>query len=210
MKFPNLNIKLGKPKESKLFLSLVPALKEKRAQQFTTLALTFVTISFFALFAINPTLSTIADLQRQLSDNSFVNDQMQKKIANITSLQTQYTNISSQLDPVFAAVPKDPGLDSFVGQIHTLSTQNSLTLGRIQTFPIEMSLTTLKSSKFLAYAFTAEAQGTVENIYKFVSSVGNFNRLVTFDEVTINRTGVLDNTFRLSLRGKVYFKEDVQ
>jgi len=209
MKLP-FNLKLGKPKESKLFLALIPALKEKRTQQFSTIAFSIATISFFAIVAINPTLSTITDLQRQISDNSFVNDQMQKKISNITNLQTEYSNLQHQLDPVFAAVPTNPALDIFTGQLHTLATSKGVILNRVQTLPVDLSQVTLTTSKYLSYAFSVEIQGTLQNIYSFINALGNFNRLLTFDEVTINRTGIIDNTFRLSVRGNVFFKENLQ
>ena len=105
MKFPSLNFNLNnlkKPQQSKLFLSLLPTLKEKKMRQFTTLALTFITIAFFGFFAITPTVNTISELQKQLDDSNFVNDALQKKIANLTTLQTTYTQIQPDLDPVFA------------------------------------------------------------------------------------------------------------
>jgi hypothetical protein len=55
---------------SKYFEKL-PDFKEKKIQAFITIALTLIALSFFAIFAINPTLSTIANLQKQ-SEDTFV------------------------------------------------------------------------------------------------------------------------------------------
>lgn len=208
MKFPSLNIKsLGKPKESKLFLALVPTFKEKKTRQFTTLSLTFITIAFFGFFAIGPTLGTITDLQKQLDDSKFVNDSLQKKIANLTTLQTKYSQIQSTLAPVLAAVPTGPAIDIFVGQVHQLALQTNIQLNRVQTLPIDLSLITTSKTPYLAYAFTIEAQGDLPSLQKYMTQLGNFNRLITFDTIDYTRVGRIDSTFRMSIRGKAYFKQ---
>jgi len=207
MKLGSFSLKgLSRPKESKLFLSLTPVLKEKRTQQFTTLSLTFITIAFFGLFAINPTIGTIVDLQKQLDDSRFVNEQLQKKISNLTSLQTQYVQLEPILDPVLAAVPATPAIDTFVGQIHQLAGTSGVQLNRVQTLPVDLSPTTLKKSKYLSFAFTIEGQGDLLSLQKYMANLVSFNRLLTFDAIDFARVGKIDSTFRVVIRGKVYFK----
>lgn len=207
MKFPSLDFKnLKNPKGSKLFLSLLPTLKEKKTRQFTTLTLTFVTIAFFGFFAIGPTLSTITDLQKQLDDSKFVNDSLQRKIANLTTLQTKYTQIQPQLDPVFAAVPQGPGIDTFAGQVHQIALQTNIQLNRLQTLPVDLSLAATTKAPYLAYAFTIEGEGDLPSLQRFMNLLGNFNRLVTFDSIDFTRVGRIASTFRASIRGKTYLK----
>ena len=207
MKFPAFNInKLKDPKESKLFLSLIPTLKEKKTRQFTTLSLTFVTIAFFGFFAIGPTISTITDLQKQLDDSKFVNDALQKKIANLTTLQTTYVTLQPQLDGVFAAVPTGPGFDTFAGQLHQIALQTNVQINRVQTLPLDLSLSTTLKAPYLAYAFSVEAQGDLQSLQKYMVLLGNFNRLVTFDTIDYTRVGKVDNSYRITIRGKTYLK----
>lgn len=210
MKFPTFNLKdLSKPKESKLFLSIIPTLKEERTQKFTTLALSFITIAFFGLFAISPTLGTITDLQKQLDDSKFVDDSLQKKIANLTTLQTQYTQVASDLPVVYAAVPQTPSIDSFVGQIHSIAALDSVQLNRVQTLPIDLSPGVLQKAKFLAYAFSIEGQGDLPSLEKFMTSLATFNRLLVFDSIDYTRVGKVDLTFRMTIRGMTFFKPGV-
>lgn len=54
------------------YLQLLPNLKGEKTQKFTTLILTFFALSFFGLLAINPTISTISELNKELEDNKFV------------------------------------------------------------------------------------------------------------------------------------------
>lgn len=203
--FESLQKQFSKPKESKLFLSIVPGFKEKRVRAFTTLTLTLVTIMFFGLFAISPTLGTITDLQKQIDDTTFVHQSLQTKIANLTSLQEKYTTIQGQLPALYAVIPQTPSLDILVGQLHSLADTAQVQITRIQTFPVDLLPT--PKSKYLSYAFTIEAQGTYTGLQGYVASLGTFNRLVTFDTISITHTGHDTDTYRLNTRGSAYFQQ---
>lgn len=212
MKLPTLSSlinskQLGKPKESKLLLSLIPALKEKRTQAFTTLALTLATVSFFGLFAISPTLGTIADLQKQIEDSTFVHEKLQQKIANLTTLQQKYQQIQTQLGILHDAIPATLAIDLFVGEAHALAAITNVQVTRVQTFPVDISQTSL-TSRFTSYAFSIEIQGSYGNLLNYLTTLGNLNRLVTFDILSLNSVGKIDNTYRMSIRGNVYSKTE--
>ncbi|HEX7041879.1 MAG TPA: type 4a pilus biogenesis protein PilO [Patescibacteria group bacterium] len=196
---------LGKPKQSKLFLAIIPGFKEKRAAQFTTLALTLATISFFGIFAINPTLGTISDLQKQLDDSNFTNQSLQKKISDLTTLQQKYSDIQDTLNPLYDAIPTAPTIDVFVGQLHTMAGLSNVELTRVQTLPVDISLQTL-SAKYTSYEFSVEAQGQYSDLEKYVANIASFNRLITLESVSMTHVGKVDSTFRMQIRGRTYFK----
>lgn len=209
MKFPSLTEALKSvktPKESKLFLSLLPTLKEKKTRQFTTLSLTFITIAFFGFFAITPTVGTISDLQKQLDDSTFVNTALQKKIANLTTLQASYTKLQPNLGPVLSAVPSGPAIDTLVGQIHQIALNTQIQLTRVQTLPIDLSANAPSKTPYLSYAFAVEAEGELPSLQNFMVQLSSFNRLITFDTVDFSRTGKIASTFRMTIRGKTYLK----
>ncbi len=199
------NLGIGNPKESKLFLSIIPGMKEKRAKQFTTLTLTLLTIAFFGLFAINPTLGTIADLQKQLDDDNFTHQSLQKKIANLTTLQQLYSNLQNTLPPLYDAIPTNLSIDIFMGQIHTLAGTSNVQLTRVQTLPVDITQKTA-AAKYTTYEFSIEIQGDYANLIKYVTNLANLNRLITLETISITHVGKIDTTFRMQIRGKTYFK----
>ncbi len=208
MKLPTFSLTntLSQPRESKLVRMLVPAFQQKRTQQFTTLTLTMITIIFFSLFAISPTISTIFDLQKQLDDDTFANTQLQTKISNITTLQTKYANVESQLGPVLDALPPSPNIDLFIGQVHTIAQQSNIQVNSMQTLPINISPTATVTAKYLSYEFSLEVQGTFSDIQTFITNVSSFNRLISFENISLSRVGRIDPTFRADLRGRTYMK----
>ncbi len=88
------------------YLKLLPNFHEENTRIITTLILTFLAMSFFGIFAINPTLSTIVTLKKQLADSQLVHEKLGTKINNLSSLQQQYTQLSSELPVVFEAIPQ--------------------------------------------------------------------------------------------------------
>ena len=64
--------------KNRYFLAL-ELFKKDRTQKVTTLAMTLIALSFFGLFAINPTLSTISRLQKELEDAKFVDQHLKGK-----------------------------------------------------------------------------------------------------------------------------------
>src|SRR4051794_1976618 len=79
------------------YLKLLPSIHDERTQLITMLIFTFVALSFFGLFAINPTLSTIVELKKELSDSQFVDQQLTNKINNLESLQQRYNLLGPDL-----------------------------------------------------------------------------------------------------------------
>src|ERR1700733_7592698 len=90
------------------YLKLLPNMQQESTHNFVMLALTFGALSFFGIFAINPTLSTISDLQKQLADDASVDSQLQTKIDNLSALEQQYDQMGSNLTNIYSAVPQNP------------------------------------------------------------------------------------------------------
>jgi len=190
---------------SKYFEKL-PDFKEKKIQAFITIALTLIALSFFAIFAINPTLSTIANLQKQSEDNTFVEQKLDVKFSNLNTLTESYKSIEPELSYVYNALPKTAEVPSLIGQFATLGTQNNVIVSRIQIYEVDLTKTQEGAQKFSTIGFSIEAQGTFINILKYINSVTDFERIVTIDTISLSKGTEKDANLKLSIRGKAYFK----
>lgn len=183
---------------------LLPRLEEKRVQSFTTIILALATLSFFGIFAISPTLATIADLQKQISDNQFVNMQLQQKIANLTNLEGQYKDLQKDLPILYTAIPPEPNVTTLVGQIQTIAQKSQVNLLQVQTLPVDV--TGVVSTQFNSFAFALDISGSYANIQSFLKSLTSYNRIVTIDAVSLTKSLTDTTTYNLSVRGRTYFK----
>lgn len=197
---------LGNLKKSK-YQALLPNFKEEKTQAFTTLALTLVAFIVFGFFAINPTISTIIHLKKELSDNQFVDDKLQEKIRNLSILQKKYVSLENQLPILYAAVPQTPIAPVFTAQIQAIANKSNVKISRLQVYQVELYVTkTIKKDS--SFAFSIEVFGESENISKFLSSLVNFDRIITIDtfSITKDKESKENQNLQLNIRGRSYFK----
>lgn len=187
------------------YQEIAPFFKEEKTRQFTTIALTLIAASFFGIFAINPTLSTIAQLQKQLEDNRSVNVQLDKKIAALNSLQQKYVTLTNDIALVQEAIPQSPEIPLLLAQVQGVAKKSNVTLTNLQTFQIELAKNQKTSQKYSAFVFAADAQGTYLQCLEFLSNFVDTQRITTIDAISLSqdeKTGA----YRIHIRGKAYFK----
>lgn len=193
-------------KQSK-YWEMLPNFKEEKTKNFTTLILTLVALSFFGFFAISPTLSTIAQLRRQINDNEFVNKKLEQKITNLSLLQKEYTLLEKDLPIVFSAVPQTPTAPLLVAQIQFLALQSSLTITRLQVFQVELSKMQTDKNQPASFAFSLEAQGTTLQLTNFLNSLIRFERIITLENISLAKSSDKEEVLKLDIKGKAYFKK---
>lgn len=205
MRLLNKNIVRNFTKER--YMSIVrshPRLTEERTQMYMMLILTFLALSFLGIFAINPTLTTMVELNRKLQDSEFIHTSLTKKIDNLSSLNTQYDTFSNTWPVVSDAVPDDHQAAKLLGQIQTAANNSGILITDLQTFTSEILKNPQRMSiipKQSSFAFSVTAEGQKENLMNFVDLVSNFNRVVALEE--INYTNLENES--ITVKGRVFF-----
>jgi Tfp pilus assembly protein PilO len=203
MKLPKAyfeNISASKYRE---YLKLLPDVHKENTRLFFTLTLTFVALSFFGIFAINPTLSTIVDLKKQLADSEIVEKQISTKITNLSQLQQKYTQLNQDLPVIYEAIPEQASIPTMSAQIQALAQSNGLTLTSFRIS--EVQLTSQKKIGGSSFTFSLEAKGAYDKMLSFSTSLPQLSRLMTIESMSIARDPQQD-ALVLSIRGKAYFK----
>ena len=188
------------------YFEIVPKFQQERVQNYTTLVLTIIALIFFGLFAINPTISTITNLQRQLDDSRLVYQKLSEKRANLLTLQQAYTSLENDLPYLFAAIPEKPTLTLLIGQLQALAKDKNLTLSRIQTYQIELTKENDASLKYSSFAFAVDLEGTYEQLSQFISDIARTERILIIDTLSISAHTEKKGLLVLNIRGKAYFK----
>jgi Tfp pilus assembly protein PilO len=193
--------KVNKEKYGK-YLDLIPDFKKEKAQKFTTIVLTIISVIILAIFAINPTLSTIANLQKQLDDAKFVTDKLQQKINNLSILQSKYNSIQADLPVIYESIPKSSQVPMLTGQIQTLAEDSNLDLVNIKSTEITKS-----PNNYYFYTFSTSAKGNYNDILVFLNKVISMQRITDISNVSIVQGPKEESPLELSLKGLVFFKE---
>ncbi len=193
--------KVDKDKYSK-YLELMPDFKKQKTQKFTTVVLTLIAIIILAIFAINPTLSTIANLQKQLEDAKFVADKLEKKINNLSILQTKYNNIQNDLPIVYEAIPKNSEVPKLTGQIQSILNESGMQLISIQSSEI----VEVTRGKFYLYNFDLTASGDYQTMENFLEKLTNMQRVTNIKNINISNSST-SKSLQFNVQGNAFYKE---
>lgn len=192
------------------YADLLPALKSQKAQQFTTIVLTLIAIIFFSLFAINPTISTIIELQKQIEDSQFVNQKLSEKIVNLGILQQKYVELSSDIPTILAAIPPTQNSADFAAQIQAMAQQQNITITQLMVTHIDLyskKTSVLKSvGGTTTFDFSLEVTGSYQQIKSFIKALSYFERIVSLENMSINNPEQNSTLYTASLKGTTYFK----
>lgn len=188
------------------YLELFPALKQEKTQKFTSVILTLIALSFFGIFAINPTISTIVRLRREVEDNQFTKEQLTQKINNLSSLSKQYQELEPDLPYILSAIPQDPQISLLVAQLQSLARDSQVSLEGLQTFQVEVTTPQTAQKKYSSFSFSLAAEGNYENILSLIDSIARIQRILSLDIIALNRKADESGIIQLSLKGTAYFK----
>lgn len=227
MKINQENLKNLSKKSLFQYQKLFPVLTKEKNRQYGMLGLTFITLTIFGVFAINPTLTTIVELQKKAADARFVDDRLTQKITNLQTLRQQYTSLESDLVFVERAIPKSPLPVRFIGQVQAISNLSSVQLTALQIDSITLTSTNKSdspspeemtsvdptlvtessdNSQTGTYRFTLGVNGTYSQVHEFLTTLTEFDRLTTVDTVSISRASTETPLVFLEIAGTTYYQ----
>lgn len=185
----------------------LPYLSQERSQKFFAIVLTLLALSLFGLFAINPTISTILKLKKEVSDSEFIYKELETKIKNLSILRTQYANLQNDLPIIIDAISTVPNVHLLFAQIQGAAQKSNIKLSKLQNFEVEiLKNNKAPGKKYYSYSFTIVGSGPFENISEFVSTITNMRRIVNIDIFSISNTAS-QNNLDFNIRGTAFFKD---
>lgn len=193
------------------YFPTLPYLTPEGSQKFFGIVLTLCAVTFFGFFAIKPTVSTILKLQKELSDNQFVLNQLETKIKNLSELRGQYTNLQSDLPFITSAITIQPDVPILLAQIQAIAQTSNITIKKLQNFEIEILRgDTSQHKNYYSYSFAIGGNGSFENISKFLQTLTNMERVVNIDTFSINNiTDQKSESLGFDIQGTAFFKDNL-
>lgn len=123
----------------KLQTTLVQFYQQPVAKVSLELFMSVGAVMFFAVFAIRPTLLTMADLIKEIEDKQELVQQFNQKIAALSSVQTEYNSAQTRLTLLDEAIPPTPRFEEAIKIIERLASDNRLVISsmRVPEIPQE-------------------------------------------------------------------------
>lgn len=187
------------------YKNLVPYLRKENSQKYFYIILSISASIFFLIFAINPTLTTIVNLRKQISDAKFVEARLSEKINNISSLTIQYNEIENDLPILFDAIPNNPNAPELVGQIRTLGQEAEVEITSVEVLPL--ILTAKISTSSSTFNFEVTGSSTFDNTQSFINNLINMQRVVSINSIQVSKSLIIEEEVDFNLSGSVFYKK---
>lgn len=197
------------PKQSRYYTYIRPIIKAKGVQEYGPLIFSLIMVSFFSIFALRPTLTTIASLQKAIETQNQTYDQIVQKIETIKTAKNNYLALSpSSRDQVERLVPNDTALPALIEELRGLARTYDASISGLQFESLDLDGKPEKLVKTPAQKeilFTMTLRGNYTSLTQFIDSLTKINRVISIDSVSM-RTAT-DGSLAISLNGRAhYFK----
>lgn len=143
---------------------------------------------FLAIFAIRPTLITIASLWKEINIEKVTITALDRKIKLLQAAKQNYDQVSSRLYLLDNAVPRNIEIESMAKNLESLATENNLnTLGfNEEKFWLLSAPSAVVSPVIISgIDITVAVGGQEEGIRNFVGNLEKLGRVVKINAITV-------------------------
>jgi len=187
-------------------LGILSRYKERAdIRAYLEILLSLATVCLFSLFALKPTLTTIAGLFKEIEAKEETLDRINKKIQDLSTARSLYDRKIENIRLLDTAIPKGPKPEDFVIQVESLTAkyqigESRLSLSNALILGKESSLTISKKQNDKLDSFPGGA-GSIPVSFGTEVSVNQFATLTGFlsDYEFLRRPIKLDSV-RISAR----------
>jgi Tfp pilus assembly protein PilO len=163
---------------------------------------TVFAVAFFGFMALNPTISTISSLQKQLQDSQKLNKALEDKIVAITNLDQEYRQKEQAIALVLQAIPLSPEVPIFTRKMEKLASQTSVSLSRLSIGSIEIYPANKSTPSLYSFTVNFSVSGQDANITSFIDRMVAIDRVIAVDSISRERKTEGSNA---AIVARVYF-----
>lgn len=173
--------------------------KQKENQKFirtVELGATFILISFFAIFAIKPTIFTISSLIGEIKSKELLTSQLKTKINNVILAQDAFSQVQEKYDLIESCLPTTPHFSQAYEQLNGITSQQQLLLNKIN-FTLDQENTFFSTSISTTSSYSA--------ITSIISDLTHNRRLIKVNDININLNKITGNTINFSIPLNIFY-----
>lgn len=184
---------MAKTKQEQLASVLMDFYQKPVARVSIELILSVIVVIVFALFAIRPTLLTMADLVKEIADKKELSQQMNLKLASLASAQEQYELNQSQFYLLDEAISRQMDLIKSLKIIEKLAGESQLVIEQmsISEIPekVDQALLTYNFGNYQRefLEINISVIGSYFQIREFVEKIMNLRQLILVDQVVVEK-----------------------
>lgn len=193
-----------KDKTSRYFTYIEPVIRAPIIKTYGSVIFTILALIVFIIFAIKPTLETIAVLQKELSLQKDTLSQATQKSEDLAQARKNYQQIDQNIKvKIQTAIPQNVNIATLIRSLEgaTLATQASVSALQFQPITLQKQ-TSIVNLKELNFTFNVE--GSFETIKTILDNLSSTERSISLDGISFSKIEG-GNTILMSVSGKGYY-----
>ncbi|KKQ02188.1 MAG: hypothetical protein US11_C0001G0147 [Candidatus Roizmanbacteria bacterium GW2011_GWA2_36_23] len=155
----------------------------KRNTDYSFAILFLLIFSFFIIFAIRPSLSTAASLQKEEIDLKRIDALYENQIINIATIQNYMEKNRDEFHLLSESIPQYPKVNKIIQDINQIATNNSISIIKANIGEVNLIDSNKKAINSLQLNVTAEAN--FEEVISFIRDLFKQRRLKTISRISI-------------------------
>jgi len=190
---------------SRYFTYIQPIAKHPIVKAYGTAIFTVIALVVFIIFAIKPTLETVLVLQKRLEEDQKVLAKINQKAEDLSLAKTNYQNLNAQVkEKIQTSIPDSVNLKTLTGSLENTAKANQASISALQVQPLIIESSATNTSKLEEITFTFNVEGSYSNLIKILRAIQNQTRLISIDNLIINKVESNQNLL-MSVSGKAYY-----
>jgi len=179
---------------------------KQRVTAYLYIIFSLFALSFFGIFAIGPTITTISNLNKQLEEDKSALKQLQDKNAALKSLGAQYLELEPQLDLIENAIPQSSKVADISRQLELLTIKHNLIVQKLDSGLMELYPAKNANSPIFSFLFSVGVSGNEQDINAFIGDLINMGRIIGIEKLTTGKQQ--NNLFSASITGRAFFYKE--
>lgn len=206
---PTINYKTESNRYRYYYRRLVAFYQKPVTQVSSAVLFTLAIIIFFAVFAIKPTLETIAQLITKIEAQELVLEQAKKKTTALAAAQEKLTTIESALPALESAIPASYQIQQITRSIESIAGTQNLALNNLRvssvTYPIQPS-----SSPIEEISLNISFDSTYPEAKILLVTLSQLPRLLALETISITQPEfsareLSADTIQVNIQAKAYY-----
>lgn len=193
-------------KYSRYFTYIKPVTDNKTVKSVAPYIFSLIMIIILVIFAIRPTVSTILNLQKNITENQQVLESLNNKAQNLIEGRKNYNDLFPEIKiKIDLAVPAKPEVALVIASLNN-SSKSIASVSALQIQPLILVDTTQKKaskSTLDKIDFSYNTVSSFANLLQVLQNINNAPRLMQINNVTINKQS--DSPTVLSITGNAYY-----
>ena len=191
------------------YLNVSRKLSRKETRALLATAFTFFTVSFFVFFAIRPTLTTIASLQRQIKDARKLDKDLTDKIMVLTQARERYDIIQGGILTLEEILPVGEHIIDLIRELRAIENRIQATVSgknfsNISLVPIKKKRGFTLRSLRLALSFS----GDYKRVKELLRLLETSKKMIEVKSLSLEPTIIKDTGERgikVNIQANYYF-----